>query len=446
MPKFEDRLSSRPSVLYWRGKVGDDDDPLSTLLDSAMKTLQTLSERGVLLPEGLPEAGFVPPMELPPEVPPKQLLNRLDELRVVESVPPPSGGKLSSGCPPDPEAFAKLSYVRNDASGLRWSSGTKGVADRMGMISCSQPSDYRKSCFKLQPLALGSLRVTAQNISTLLGQTLEDASVDKFVDLESKPLPASLGELPFDVSEHPDATSAMARQALERIRADTHTYAQIQSSTKKATIKGLEDPLELPLLAEAKAAAMRLAAGQRSLASLQTELTKLKLADERFVSLALDVIIQSSNEVAQQPLKVTRSTSQKQRMLERRGGAEAAVAAVQQEAPACALESTSDGDVARFLLLRHSGHETKIWFTYMIGCVLSSSAASDLSRLNPFLLERRWELLLNLLALMLLRANRVGQINRVLNDLADADSLIRRCMPGGPAPHVPHPADASALL
>ena len=87
----------------------------------------------------------------------------------------------------------------------------------------------------------------------------------------------------------------------------------------------------------------------------------------------------------------------------------------------------SDGDIHRFLLLVHSGHEAQLWFEYMVSCLLSSASVDDLSRLNPFVPRARWHQLRDLLAVLLLRANRVGQTNRTLQLTADTLRLLEKC-------------------
>ena len=87
----------------------------------------------------------------------------------------------------------------------------------------------------------------------------------------------------------------------------------------------------------------------------------------------------------------------------------------------------SDGDIHRFLLLVHSGHEAQLWFEYMVSCLLSSASVDDLSRLNPFVPRARWHQLRDLLAVLLLRANRVGQTNRTLQLTADTLQLLEKC-------------------
>jgi hypothetical protein len=71
----------------------------------------------------------------------------------------------------------------------------------------------------------------------------------------------------------------------------------------------------------------------------------------------------------------------------------------------------------RFLLLRHSGHEAALWMEYLIACLLSSRAGADVERVQPLLPSGPRDELLNLLAALLLRANRIAQTNRTLDAL-----------------------------
>ena len=101
---------------------------------------------------------------------------------------------------------------------------------------------------------------------------------------------------------------------------------------------------------------------------------------------------------------------------------------LRRENPTNRPEGMSDGEVHRFLLLRPSGHEASIWFEYMVSCLLSSKSTADLAKLNPFVPASRWEALRNVLGLLLLRANRVGHANRVLEDMAGATALVEKSL------------------
>ena len=92
-----------------------------------------------------------------------------------------------------------------------------------------------------------------------------------------------------------------------------------------------------------------------------------------------------------------------------------------------AVLSQRQMEARRFLLLRHSGQEALVSVEYAVGCLLSTRAPGDFARLNPLIPEWMRGRLLNLLAVLLLRTNRIGQINRCLDDL---DGAVASCNRG----------------
>ena len=87
-------------------------------------------------------------------------------------------------------------------------------------------------------------------------------------------------------------------------------------------------------------------------------------------------------------------------------------------------DQMSDTGAYRFLLLRHSGHESQLWFEYVVGCLLSTNAVSDLQKLNPFLTYAQCDEQLNKVAILLLRANRIVQTNKAIDATDRALSLV----------------------
>jgi len=77
----------------------------------------------------------------------------------------------------------------------------------------------------------------------------------------------------------------------------------------------------------------------------------------------------------------------------------------------------------RFLLRRGAGREPVIWHEFLFSALLSSQAAEDLMRLNPYLLAADAEALLDAVAVVVMRANRIGHVNRCI---AAAVNLSRK--------------------
>ncbi len=67
-----------------------------------------------------------------------------------------------------------------------------------------------------------------------------------------------------------------------------------------------------------------------------------------------------------------------------------------------------------FILARYCGQETHLWLDYLIGSLLSSNAVYDLQKLNPYFSRKDIEDMYLIAVNTLLRANRIGHINRYL--------------------------------
>ena len=81
-----------------------------------------------------------------------------------------------------------------------------------------------------------------------------------------------------------------------------------------------------------------------------------------------------------------------------------------------------------FELGRYSGAEVDISFEYLVASLLSSQSDTDLVKLNPFLSPERIDLVWRLTVGIILHTNRIGQVNRALDEAKEMASMLTRMM------------------
>ncbi len=81
-----------------------------------------------------------------------------------------------------------------------------------------------------------------------------------------------------------------------------------------------------------------------------------------------------------------------------------------------------------FLLFREGGQETEVWIDYLIASLLSSKSLFDIQKLNPFITQSVFSSLHDIAVFALLLANRIGHINRCVDEI---QSLLKLLIPTG---------------
>ena len=134
------------------------------------------------------------------------------------------------------------------------------------------------------------------------------------------------------------------------------------------------------------------------LVELEKRLLKLKTADSEFVTLSVPVIVAAANDTSAAPAGEERDS---------------------------------------FLLLRASRQRTPLWLQYIIASMLSVgeggsarelAGLDDWRALNPFVREATFAVTMQLVARMLLHANRVGHANRAIDSCRAAIALLRKAL------------------
>jgi hypothetical protein len=80
----------------------------------------------------------------------------------------------------------------------------------------------------------------------------------------------------------------------------------------------------------------------------------------------------------------------------------------------------------KYLLKRFSGQNSNIWIEYLFGVLLSTQGEADLLKLNPYLSADTIATLMNIISLVMLRSNRLGQTNRCIGTLINLISLLEK--------------------
>ena len=478
MPKWSDTRSDSWSVfLHTRGWSSrpdpgsfTDENPLPRLLFNAMDTLTTLGKKRFLLSkdEPIPPCGFVPPVVLPRGK--LKLAHTTDKPLPAPQRPPPSGPKRAK-----PELSAEDRAPINSVpvalepcfmargglqpvAALRWRTElVKGLQQRTS-ATCSEQSDYRNAAFTFaeSPLeASSAIHTSGAELANLLSSPLDVVSLDQYVRLTAEGAAPTPAALPFDLAEHPEAKSVNARNYLARLGDDLQKFAArnegmvrlVEQSGGSRLLRAPHELLGLPL----DDAKVLLAQTRETLGALRAKLLATAEADREHVAAASKTVMDDANRLfwggTNAPEGYTTaaadggndgskgSLSGPRPTLRTRAGMRwHAMGAMvrsrrfirrQQARPVAAATTTTDEAAAfRFELLRHSRHESPVWFEYLVGCMLSTNASADLQKLNPFVPLAAWDGLLSMLGTMLLRANRAVQANAAIEQLDGALGVI----------------------
>jgi hypothetical protein len=81
-------------------------------------------------------------------------------------------------------------------------------------------------------------------------------------------------------------------------------------------------------------------------------------------------------------------------------------------------------DKTRFILSRIAGQNSFIWSEFLFGVLLSSTGEIDLLKLNPYIDGNTLHVLLHLVTITMLRANRLGLTNRCIGTAINLEELL----------------------
>lgn len=211
---------------------------------------------------------------------------------------------------------------------------------------------------------------------------------------------AKVGEdLPFDLGMHPAGTTTVAKNMIGRLAQDMKDFATQENQTKFARIQPLNSESVVTSVVREKGAALAGVVDQ--LNNLQAELVKLRDEDSLFVTHALTVAERTVNSTSTDTISSSKTRS---------------------------LTSNHNQQFAESVmhLRRIANQEAHIGLAYMISCIACTTADRDWIQLNPFLSKERCEAVLNVVVTSLLRANRIGHVNRASESVKELIALLAK--------------------
>jgi hypothetical protein len=227
------------------------------------------------------------------------------------------------------------------------------------------------------------LVIGGDEVMKLAKRPLDLIGLDTMVVLHTEKT-VTLGQLPFDLSRHKDAQSAVAKDLLQRLEGDVKAYASMTAQEEVFDFRGLEN---VDLLTEST---FDYAPLHALFDKLQSALSSLVEADHCKACRELHNAV----EVANRPSEAADEEEAVQRL--------------------------------RFHLRRCARQHGQIEPNLLTRALMSSSAASDLRRMNPFLPDQEVTHLLEGLPSILLRFNRVAHANRALACLGRLRYLVSK--------------------
>ena len=262
----------------------------------------------------------------------------------------------------------------------------------------------------------------ARGLSSLVSTILGDLSVSDEVALRAPTETSGPvgGELPINVRAHPGVQSGVALAMQTRMEKDTVLFSTSYNSSKDTFIKGLTDADVRAMIGsgsstESTATKCTLDGLKANLTSLIRRLTSAKADDERVVKFAFYVI----KHLSRQQVSLEKSGDVfAERLFGRDAGILQAVSSLQSH------EALAISRHMSHWLAVISGHEPELKLEYVIGALLSSRAVFDLRKINPFLPDDVINVMMAFTEAALLRANRIGHINRTLGEARDLLKLL----------------------
>ena len=298
---------------------------------------------------------------------------------------------------------------------LKCGSGSGGGHDHAGGNSCESVGDIAPA-----------LALSVDELSDFASVPLSPLGVESVFTSHSSRQEAGLphisDQLPFDVSRHSQAQTAVAVSMLSRLEKDCKEFADTENSNLLPKCSFLGDAYAALQQQQQQqhdaftASITPSGSGSDSGASssklpshtvlqdLMKNLTELRRQDESYVQTALAWLTDAINDVSL--LSATTAASTAPDVVED----EEEKMEVEEE------EARVPDQKIIFLLKRFCRLEASIWLEFLFSSVLSSRQFQDLSRLNPFLQSAQVDIITDVVVSAILHANRISHINRCVLD------------------------------
>ena len=253
---------------------------------------------------------------------------------------------------------------------------------------------------------LENLATTQTQVDILAQQPLSDCNlfVTAYTRQELK-LPIINPVLAFDVSAHEAAKTAPAQSVLTRFKDDVDAYATRANTMNIVKFGKLADNVILDYFNSQSSSHMPEAEISETERAMQDELDRAKLLMKKFrylqesdTSCVKDVV--PLLEIVANWVSFDLNKDSKD------------------------LKASK----TRYLLKRFSGQNSNIWIEYLFGVLLSTQGESDLLKLNPYLSAETISTLMNIVSIIMLRSNRLGQTNRCIGTLINLISLLEKVL------------------
>lgn len=230
---------------------------------------------------------------------------------------------------------------------------------------------------------------TTSGPATYAARPLACLGLDELVVYEETPAAAhAASTLPFDLSSHPSAQSAVSAELLDRLGEDVAGFAATHNHSRTPHLRGLR-AADLGGGHGAPASRKALAAAAKNVAELRTRLADLQATDQSAVAAGLATLLDAVNRLEQVP--------------------------------------STDGEARTlFCLQRLGAQRAHISTDVLLAAVTSAVAEADLARANPFV-AKPLEYLQQTAAL-LLRCSRSAQLRRARGAARGVAALLEQLL------------------
>lgn len=215
-------------------------------------------------------------------------------------------------------------------------------------------------------------------------------------------------ELPFDLTGHEHSRKTVAKDMLTRIESDMHLFAERTNNTKKPKFVGLTNVAEITSIVTGKVNP----AGTELLATIDTllaALTDIRSTDQQYLQFAMPLIVRTANRLG---------------MIHEDSAALAGLTPEERNAHENAVRHNS----VKVALRRFAFKEATMSIDFLIASLATLRGERDWMQLNPFLDEATCEAIMNMTAILVLRANRIAHVNRACDAANDLREWVEKAM------------------